>query len=842
VRRSGATFSIAALLMAGAGSLALLYPESPKYATRVERKPVPGEREPIESARAPAALLSAYRAERARHRDIDYATLEKELAIRGGSDPELGFDPEQALFFDRIAKELLLDPDEKALYRENGLVNVDHAQRYSMGSAYYAIYARDLPVFVTSDSILHALHRSYDELLKALETELFVPALSEALLRAHEELERSTHALGPALGDSARDVDVYLAVARSLLRGRGLTPEEGRPSGLLEHLEALAAPNAGALSRLGQGEKVEELVRLIVAAQPGQPERPIELNGGTRAVDFSQFRPRGHYTESPDLGRYFRTMMWLGRADTGFILAPPDERSALVVDSDRELRSAALLAFAAGQGRARKHLLSTSRALDFLMGRSDSVGLDGLLGALERAGIRSPSELASEVAALRLRSELGRSGEQAIRSQIIVSPPDGTRVPTPELFQLMGQRFGVDSFVLSEVVFDSIEYEGRKPERRRPSGLDVMAALGNDEAVKLLKPELEEHDYSSNLLALRRTIDERAPGSYPSDLYSSFLDVLRTLDDVPGGAFPSMARREPWRRKQLQTQLASWSELRHDTILYTKQSYTAWPSCGYPAAFVEPYPEFFAKLGLLADTAVSRFATLETELATPEQREVAKSARERAVGYFRHFGAIMAELRGLAEKELREEPFSAEEELFLKKTIDRRGGGSGAPRYDGWYATLFFAPDQGGEIDLWKPVVSDVHTNPIDREVLQEGVGDVNFLVVAVDNGGDRVAYVGPVYSYYEFWSPIGERLTDEAFRQRIESGNLPPRPRFTQAFVTEARHRGLGPRIEPKDLDDPKSRRIAELYALYRSAAPAERERLYREMKAVQSEAEIKR
>jgi hypothetical protein len=139
-------------------------------------------------------------------------------------------------------------------------------------------------------------------------------------------------------------------------------------------------------------------------------------------------------------------------------------------------------------------------------------------------------------------------------------------------------------------------------------------------------------------------------------------------------------------------------------------------------------------------------------------------------------------------------------------------------------------------------VVSDVHTNPIDREVLQEGVGDVNFLVVAVDNGGDSIAYVGPVYSYYEFWSPAGERLTDDAWRKRIEGGNLPSRPAFTQAFVTEAHPRELGPRVDSRDLADPKASRIAELYALYRSAAPAERERLYREMKAVQSGAEVKR
>ncbi len=353
-----------------------------------------------------------------------------------------------------------------------------------------------------------------------------------------------------------------------------------------------------------------------------------------------------------------------------------------------------------------------------------------------------------------------------------------------------------------------------------------MAALGNDEAVKLLKPELDEHDYSGNLLSLRRTVEARAPEAWQGDVYGLWLDALRRLDDVPEGAFPSVARGEPWRRKQLQTQLGSWSELRHDTILYVKQSYTAWPSCSYPAGYVEPYPEFFATLERLAETAARELASVGAELASPELAQAAKFEREWAVAYFQRFGAIMTKLRVLAEKELRKEPFTPEEERFFTETIARERG-SGPPRYDGWYSRLFY-DQEGEEIDRWKPAVSDVHTNPRDREVLQEGVGDVNFLVVAVDNGDDRVAYVGPVYSYYEFWSPIEGRLTDKAWQARIESGDLPPRPEFTRAFVGAARARELGPRRDPKDPGDGQTRKLAELYAQYRSAAPAERERLY--------------
>ena len=57
-----------------------------------------------------------------------------------------------------------------------------------------------------------------------------------------------------------------------------------------------------------------------------------------------------------------------------------------------------------------------------------------------------------------------------------------------------------------------------------------------------------------------------------------------------------VARTEAWGRRMLNTQLASWAELRHDTILYAKQSYTGGASCEFPDALVDPNPAFFARL------------------------------------------------------------------------------------------------------------------------------------------------------------------------------------------------------------------------------------------------------
>ena len=73
------------------------------------------------------------------------------------------------------------------MLRENGFVSVDHDQRYGFdGPLYFAVYSNDLPVLITTDSILHALHRSFDDILMRLESTFFTAALDEVLSKCHK--------------------------------------------------------------------------------------------------------------------------------------------------------------------------------------------------------------------------------------------------------------------------------------------------------------------------------------------------------------------------------------------------------------------------------------------------------------------------------------------------------------------------------------------------------------------------------------------------------------------------------------------------------------------------------
>jgi hypothetical protein len=661
-----------------------------------------------------------------------------------------------------------LSPEETRLLAKSGVVSVDQRVPYTMGSAYEQIFQRDLPLLVTTDSVLHALHKSFDRMLQELETGVFSDAISAVLDDAHARL--ATAAAQPAgadagLADSLRDVDLYLTVARNLMAGAAGQPDESNAKPAFVFVP----------SKLGQDQEahalLEQLARFVPASSPS-------ACGPPREIDFSQFRPRGHYALTTELRRYFRAMMWLGRADTGFVVGP---RAAADATSDRcaarALRSAAALALsleeAVDQPNRRLHAMND--IVDFLVGASDNGTLLELRQTMHRAGVESLTALAAPAQLASLATAVGAefAGRGQILSQLSVN------AAPPKVFQLFAQRFALDSYVLAKVI---------TPLRTMPSGLDVMAALGNDEAVRLLEPDLERGQYVAELAAARQLVTEQRPQEWNAALYASWLDALRTLDDrPPGPGFPRAMQTVAWRRKQLQTQLGSWSELRHDTILYVAQSYSQ-ALCSYPDAYVEPYPAFFARLGQLAGMTAQRLTDAQLPITNPKRTPFLEGTQGRMAAFFRGFEARMGDLERLARKELAGQPFTKQESTFLKGAV-RMHPGCGSPWYDGWYSQLFYTRSPTER----SPTVGDVHTDPNVGAVLEAAVGDAKLLVVAIDNRGDRAVYVGPAYSYYEFVSPMNKRLTDAEWQARLDGGELPPRPAWTAPFQGAPLARTLG-------------------------------------------------
>jgi hypothetical protein len=84
-------------------------------------------------------------------------------------------------------------------------------------------------------------------------------------------------------------------------------------------------------------------------------------------------------------------------------------------------------------------------------------------------------------------------------------------------------------------------------------------------------------------------------------------------------------------------------------------------------------------------------------------------------------------------------------------------------------------------------LVADVHTDTNTDQVLEEGLGYVDMIIVAVpDATGNLVCSVGPTLSYYEFKQPMNDRLTNEAWKSMLEDGDIPDRPSWISSFFSE--------------------------------------------------------
>jgi hypothetical protein len=355
----------------------------------------------------------------------------------------------------------------------------------------------------------------------------------------------------------------------------------------------------------------------------------------------------------------------------------------------------------------------------------------------------------------------------------------------------MGQRFALDSYVMSQLVFDRLIVDGVKVPRAFPCGLDVMTTLGNDRAITHLEEELSQYGYLTNLGQLRDHIGGLDESVWTQSMYNGWLDAIRVLS-VPSTElnFPQCMRTAAWADKTLHTQLASWAQLRHDTLLYVKQSYTGLPVCEYPDGYVEPYPEFYLRL--------KRYARLGYELyeglvVNGEEWYV----REKALSYYLHLEQVANRLQTMAEKELLLEPFSEEEIQFLKSIVVLQNSdhtcGWSSKAWDGWYGQLFPWYSERNLLDYNQTnpyVVAQVHTNPntqflLPPGVLHVGTGQVATIMLIADTDEGQTIYVGPGLTYYEFieegFPP--QRLSNREWSRRLLGESPPAPPSWTQTF-----------------------------------------------------------
>ena len=619
------------------------------------------------------------------------------------------------------------------------------------------------PNFVTTDSVLHTYHILYDYTLRNLEINKFIPDLknlNRVLLDSAQSQFASVD--GSKLKISTRKNVAYFTVASKLL-----DPNTPVPSDVKDLVE-------------------QELD--LIEKHSGFKDSPIF----GYMEDYSQYVPRGHYTRNEDFKKYFKTMMWYGKMM--FRIEPPIGTAGQQTDKEKgreETRQALLISLTLSQSKVNQEEALTVwdriyQPTVFFVGKADDLSVYDYLGVAKKVfgDTLKINDLSDDTKIDQFIVEVKTLPAPKISSSFVLETEDPTKVT--KAFRFMGQRFIPDSYMFQQLVFPKIQTytgEGSKPftaetietlngvrtVRAFPMGLDVTAVLGSQRAKEILDKQKDSsyEKYEEQFQKLKGEFSSLPQEQWAENLYWNWLYSLLPTLTVKGSGYPVFMQQESWLDKDLNTFLGSWAELRHDTILYAKQSYTVIGITSVGPAkpkiedrgYVEPNAEVYARLASL--TKFMREGLESRGLLVGEYKD--KLAR---------MEQVLLELKKISEKELTNKDLEKADYDFTK--------GIGGTLES---LVTFLAEETSkitSETDTKMEIVADVHTNGNTVQVLEEGVGKPMNLLVVVQDGEDLFLTSGAIFSYYEFKHPMSDRLTDEKWQQMTK----PSLPDFIQNFV----------------------------------------------------------
>ena len=467
-------------------------------------------------------------------------------------------------------------------------------------------------------------------------------------------------------------------------------------------------------SRVLSASSVEELA--LINAATGIHNSPLWHH----PIDYSQFKPRGRYTRSKVASQYFKAMRYAGSllfavkasGATGISEQMASQMTAQALRLSRHVQSS-------------KPIQTLNSLLMWQMGRSEDLSSADYLHVSQNP----KQNLKDTQAAL-----LSYAQKQQRQPKIIDGIVDSSQLAENETVQdvmtgwrFMPSRFSTDSAILQSLVYSKtgayqsnckkdcvvpfgyslINGQGVKG---YPSSKELMAILGSPKAKQWVINQGEDQ-----FSGYQKAIDHaQALLPQASGLNKQQLTLLQHWLSEP-------KQNENQQTERLTASLAFWTWQRHINLLYAKQSYTM-----ISKGFFMPPPRSGAKIATATAFYQALAAIVQAHqhyTPTPEWQQ---------------FSKLLAQAITLSQKTEQQQPFNKADEQFLNHLdLDLKALGG---------------------TDM--PIVVDVHSNPADNQVLEQGVG----YAAIVHQDKTR----GARFSHYEFKQPLSNRLTDEVWKQRL--------------------------------------------------------------------------
>lgn len=606
------------------------------------------------------------------------------------------------------------DGKAKKMLGENGFV-LEEGVREEFFEIYEWNRYMQKANYVTTDAMLHTYNVYFLHLMRSIESKYLAGGIQEVsknmLASAQEHYDTLK---GTEWEEAAKKELAFFAIGCALQDPDTVIPD------------AVAEAAAEELESINAAEGI------AVSPFTGEME------------DYSQYKPRGNYDGTEQLRRYFKTMMWYGRM--GFI------------SEDETLNRAALLT-----------VLSMDKDIDnwskiyqvtsFFAGESDDLTYYELLPLIEN--VYGANVNVADLA--------GKTEEWELYNAMCaeLEPPQISSVPVPDYysdeekaevqkgFRFMGQRFSIDEAVFEQLIYRNVQENEDGSRRMLPDALDFAAAYGSDTAMDILKGQdnTDYPNYWEQMDKAREYVKSFPEESKNANLYSSWLDTIEPLIERKDEAYPPFMRTDAWQRRNLLTFMGSYAELKHATLLYSKQVMAEMGGGGEETyddrGYVECEPEVFSRLeALVAATAegLSKYGMIE------------QTDRDNLM----LLSELSGKLKVIAVKELEGE-LPSDDDFELIRTF-------GGQLEHFWTAVMDADyPDEMYHLTQDHPpaYIADIATDP-NGYCLEVGTADPFEMLVIVQVDGKLKIASGAVFSFYQFEQPISQRMTDKEWRIKM--------------------------------------------------------------------------
>ena len=623
---------------------------------------------------------------------------------------------------------------------KNGFVIVP-AEHNQLFHVYEKNDYADFPSFVTTDLYLQLFHLYFDCVLRDVEEKHLDSLMIVFSSQMEAEMKTLTSSQDAEVKAAAEFGQAWFAVA----------------SWLFSHDKAPASAATLNVPEAYKKMVMEEITKAI-DAENGYSDM-LEYFPPEEMFGYSLFRPRGHYTRSKVCSRYFRGMMWLQTAHFG-------------TNKPSKMKQIALIANVFNQQPKLSAIYNkVSEPITYLMGTPDNVTIIQVANRIKEMGLPIEQLLSSRKEMANLTKDIEEIAKRQMRIEL--KKTRGSKY----VVDIMPQRYQPDA----EALITTTDQDSPVSLRPCPKGLDWMAVMGLPGAERILIDELKETQrWTGFPKALTTARKKAATTQWEACVANQWMYTLQSLGDT-AQSLPYFMQSPQWQKKNLNTALASWAELKHDAILYAKQPMLAECGDGGPEppvvkGYVEPNVKFWEK----AIALVTRMDKVLTTYGL--QTEKAKAVYERI--------KEMAEFcRDISKKELNGGKITDEEYNQIEiigstvENISLELVSEDNEMLQGWSDVV--------STDKKVAVVADVFTASgenvaIDNKcVLYEGVGPAYEIYVVVEIDGSLYLTRGAVLSYREFTRLLSDpRMTDEEWQEELKKSPTGGTPSWMKEII----------------------------------------------------------